>query len=128
MRITIPGRPQSKTRDKHGQLLDAATRYIDAVRAEINRAVPHPLDGELALDVRLIYTSPAPLGIHAWPMQSIPNADTAPALVLTALHGTLVHHRTQINPLLITRTVLRPAECRALHGSPHGATILTWTT
>lgn len=128
MQITIPGRPQAKTRDKRGQLLDTAACYIEAVRAAVKQAAQRPLGDGLALDIRLVYTSPAPLGITAWPLHSIPNADTAPNLVLTALTGVLVHHRTQINPLTITRTVLRPHECRDLYGSGDGATILTWDT
>lgn len=128
MRITIPGRPQAKDRTADGRLLDAAKTFMDNVRTGAGALVSQPLPGHVRVDLHFIYTSDTHLKITQWPTSSIPNADTAAALALRALTGILVNHKSQINPLTITRSVLEPNECRALHGDPHGATIITWET
>lgn len=128
MRLVIPGRPQSLERDHNGRLLATARVYIDAVRTAAQHEIDTPADDQVRLDVHLVYVTRQPLNIRAWPLASIPNGDIAPSLVLKALTGTLVHHRGQFNPLTVTRTMLPAQECRDQYGSPHGATILTWTT
>lgn len=126
MRITIPGRPQSKDRGHDGRLLDAAKTYLDAVRTAARDAATAPHPGGVRLDLHFIYTAEQPIQIQDWPRTSIPNGDTAQTLALRALVGILVHHRTQFNPMTITRTVLQPTEAQALYGDPNGATIITW--
>lgn len=126
MRITIPGRPQSKDRGHDGRLLDAAKAYLDAVRTAARDVATAPHDHGVRLDLNFIYTAAEPLPITEWPRTSIPNGDTAQTLALRALVGVLVHHRTQFNPVTITRTVLHPTEAQALYGDPTGATIITW--
>lgn len=128
MRITIPGRPQAKERTHDGRLLEAAKVFMDHVRQAITPAQPTPLAGPVRVDLHFIYTSPTRLPLTLWPSSNIPNADTAATLTMRALAGVLVHHKSQINPLTITRTVLDPDDCHATHGSPHGATIITWET
>lgn len=127
-RIVIPGRPQAKDRTSDGRLIDAAKTYMDNVRVAAGAALERPYDGLIRVDLHFLYTSPRHLQHTDWPHSSIPNADTAAALALRALVGVLVHHKSQINPLTITRTVLAPTECQAHHGDPHGATIITWET
>lgn len=126
MRITIPGRPQSKERDRRGQLLDAAKHYIHAVRTAARDVAGAPHEGPVRLDLHFIYTAAKPITIQDWPHSSIPNGDTAQTLALLALTGVLVEHRTQFNPIIITRTVLHPTEAQALYGSSDGATVITW--
>src|SRR5690606_41029778 len=84
--------------------------------------VPH---GHVHVDVTLVYTSDEDLPPTAWPHESIPNADTAASLILKALTGLAWTHATQANPLVTTRRVITPAECRQLYGSLHGATSIT---
>lgn len=126
VRITIPGRPQAKDRDHQGHRLEAAKNYLDAVRAAATPHIERPHHSHIRIDLHFVYTSLNPLTISAWPQSNIPNADTAAALALRALTGLLAHHKSQFNPLTITRTVMTPGECERLHGHPDGATIITW--
>lgn len=125
--LTIPGRPQSKDRGADGRLLDAAKTYVDTVRRYARERAQQPTDQALALDIEFIYTSDRDLQTLDWPNASIPNPDTAHQLALRALVGTVVQHRTQFNPITVTRTVLKPEEAAERYGSPDGATIITWT-
>lgn len=127
VRILVPGRPQAKDRDHQGNRLQAAKDYMDAVRDAATPHIQRTLATEIRMDLHFIYTSHNPLTISAWPKSNIPNADTAATLTLRALTGLLVHHKSQFNPLTITRTVMTPAECQALHGATSGATLITWT-
>lgn len=124
--ITIPGRPQAKDRDHSGRLLDAAKTFMDNVRETAAATTNQPHDGHVRLDLHFTYTAKKPIPLSDWPQTSIPNADTAAALALRALTSVLVHHKSQFNPLTITRTVLTPAESKALYGDRNGATIITW--
>lgn len=126
VRITIPGRPQAKDRDHQGHRLEAAKTYMDAVREAVTPLVERPHHSSVRIDLHFIYTSLNPLTISAWPKSNIPNADTAAGLALRALTGLLTHHKSQFNPLTVTRTVLTPGECQRLHGATDGATIITW--
>lgn len=125
--LTIPGRPQSKDRGADGRLLDAAKAYVDTVRRHAQQRATEPTDQALALAIEFIYTSDRELETLDWPNASIPNPDTAHQLALRALVGVIVKHRTQFNPITVTRTVLKPAEAAERYGSPDGATIITWT-
>lgn len=126
MRITIPGRPQSKDRGHDGRLLDAAKAYLDAVRTAARDAATAAHQGHVHLGIQFIYAVEEPLPITEWPRTSIPNADTAAGLALRALVGVLVEHKSQFNPLVITRSIVHPVEAQALYGDPTGATIITW--
>ncbi|MFA5594873.1 MAG: hypothetical protein WDA15_06290 [Trueperaceae bacterium] len=128
MRILVPGRPQANQRDKQGHLLEAAKTYMDAVREAAAPLVERPHHSSVRIDLHFVYTSLNPLTISAWPQSNIPNADTAAGLALRALTGLLTHHKSQFNPLTVTRTVLTPGECERLHGTTDGATIITWET
>lgn len=132
MRITIPGRPQAKLVDgRHGTYRPSSGDYVEQIRAAARqhglgrRGHPHTPHGHLHVDLLLIYTSEENLPPTSWPDQSIPNADSAAGLVLKALTGLAWTHATQANPLVVTRRVITPAECRQLYGSLHGATVIT---
>lgn len=130
MQLLIPGRPQSKPRNSQGTDLAAAHAYTATVRAAATTAGlgrnghPHTPNGHLRVDITLIYTSDHDVPPTAWPTHSIPNADTAPTLVLKALTGLAWTHATQANPLIVTRRVITRHECQRLYGNPDGATLI----
>lgn len=131
MRITVPGRPQSKLRNAKGEELRAAHHYHDAVRRAAVAAGlgknghPHSPAGQVAVWVTFVYASlKLALPPTAWSDEGIPNAHRAPKIALLALTGLAWTHESQVNPLIIIRSVLTPEECRHKYGSPDGCTII----
>lgn len=130
MRLTIPGRPQAKARNSRGETLDAAKTYLDHVRraathAGLGHNGPRHPDSQLALRLTFVYTTRKPaLRILGWPEENIPNAHKAPELVLQALTGLAFTRVSQVNPLIVTRTVLTPEDCLDRYHSLDGATVI----
>jgi len=131
VRITVPGRPQSKLRNAKGEELRAAHQYHELVRQHAQAAGlgrnGHPWQpaGQVAVWLTFVYaSSKLSLPIPAWPDEGIPNAQRAPRVVMLALNGLAWTHETQANPLVITRTVLTPQECLQKYGSRDGCTII----
>lgn len=131
--ITVPGRPQSRTRNANGDLLQAGRDFLHTLRAAAAQhrgptgAPLHPT-GSLKLDIRLYYTNDHPLAPHRWHADNIPNADVAASLVLPALTGSIYSHASQANPLVVTRHVITPDEAIERWGeaSARGCTVITW--
>lgn len=109
-----------------GAPLTAGRRYYDHVQALARKTFgntpAHP-DGPLPLRLELYYAFTdeqiAELGqSHAtWHLQSIPNAATAPTLILSALAGHLYTHTSQVEPLTVTRHVVSHDQAIADHGA-----------
>ena len=124
--LVIPGRPQARMHASDGTPLDAGRRYYDHVQALARRAFGdqpiHP-HGQVPIRLELYYAfsdqQVAELGqSHAtWHLQSIPNAATAPTIILGALAGHLYAHTSQVEPLTVTRTILSHDQATAEHGA-----------
>lgn len=137
--LTIPGRPKSRLRDGAGRLLHDAheylTRVTHAARTHLGRpdGPAHPA-GSIRLHIDLYYAfTPEQVAIldenrATWHLHQIPNADTAPGLILQALTGVLYTHTSQVDRLTVTRHVITDREAIARFGrrARRGAAQITW--
>ena len=137
--LLIPGRPQAKHRHNDGQIVrDAADAYLGQIKTLARRHITnngplHP-DGPVAVQLALYYAfsdeKVAEINArHAtWYLHSIPNADRAPTLILSALAGILYAHSSQVEPLTIARHIISTRHAVAEFGprARRGAAIITW--
>ena len=135
--LLIPGRPQSRLRNDHGQLLEGGQEYYNQVQRTARQAfssVPLFTHEPVPLKIEFYYAfSDEMIGDiigkpATWYLHNIPNTHTAPGIILSALSGFLYTHSSQVEPLTVTRTIFSTREMIARFGKHcrRGATVVKY--
>lgn len=117
--LVLPDRPQTRQDTAVGRSYKRAVRTHAAT---LLRGQPPCNDAFLAVRLELYYSLPeaAPgdlIGKPAlWKFWNIPRGDNAANLILTALTGLLYESPEQVQPLVVTRTILASEELVARFG------------
>lgn len=131
--LLIPGRPVARFKHRDGERLDVAERYVQLVQ-DCARPLPNPplfKHQEIELRLELYFACDDEDIIFKpvkWNFAKIPNADTAPGVILSALVNHLYRHVGQVNPLTVVRILKPSSELIGDYGEScaKGLAIIRW--